>query len=268
MKRGRDVIIAVPANRFVSKGISKPIMKVSILIPLYNEAGNAEEIIKRVRSTECEKEIIVIDDGSVDGSRDILKTLQEQDPSLIAILHEKNQGKGGAIQTGLKRISGDLVLIQDADLEYDPADYTQLLAPFADPKIQVVYGSRNLRRNPRVSLAFYWGGVFLSIYANLLYGSKLTDITTGYKVFRAEVIKDVELHGNGFEFCAEVTAKILRRHIPILEVPISYNPRSWDEGKKINMIDGLIAMLFLTKLRFGKRAIQGTAQKSVNAPNS
>jgi glycosyltransferase involved in cell wall biosynthesis len=233
-------------------------MKVSILIPSYNEAGNIGEIIKRVRSTDCEKEIIIIDDGSVDGSKEILRILQEQASDLIVLFHEKNRGKGSALQTGLEHASGDIVLIQDADLEYDPTDYTRLLEPFQDSKIKVVYGSRNLQRNPRVSLLFYWGGIFLSIAANLLYGSKLTDITTGYKVFRADVIKDIELKGNGFEFCAEVTANVLRRHIPILEIPISYNPRSWDEGKKINWVDGLIALIYLVKLRFSKSSRRGT----------
>jgi len=225
-------------------------MKVSIIIPLYNEANNIAEIIKRVDSTRVNKEIIIIDDGSIDGSRDILRTLQAKSPSLILIFHNKNQGKGAAIHTGLSHATGDLVLIQDADLEYDPNDYEYLLAPFQNLDANVVYGSRNLRDNPRVSLAFYWGGVWLSLYTNLLYGSNLTDITTGYKVFRTDLIRDIDLQGNGFEFCAEVTAKILRCHIPIIEVPISYVPRSWDEGKKINWFDGLIALWYLTKLRF------------------
>jgi glycosyltransferase involved in cell wall biosynthesis len=226
-------------------------MKVSIIIPSYNEHKNIEELIQRVRVTGIDKEIIIVDDGSEDGSREIINRLQKQFPDIIALYHETNKGKGAAIHTALKHVSGDLVLIQDADLEYSPEDYPSLLAPFGNPATQVVYGSRNLRRNPRVSMLFYWGGVFLSMYANLLFGSRLTDITTGYKVFRAEVIQEMELRGNGFEFCAEATANLLRRKIPILEVPISYQPRSWDEGKKINSLDGFIALWVLTKLKFG-----------------
>ncbi|HXF85691.1 MAG TPA: glycosyltransferase family 2 protein [Anaerolineales bacterium] len=224
-------------------------MKVSIIIPAYNERENIEEIVKRVCAVGINKEIIIVDDGSRDGSQEIIKGLEAKFPEVRAIFHETNKGKGAAIHTALKHITGDLVLIQDADLEYNPADYPQLLAPFEDERVQVVYGSRNLRRNPRVSQLFYWGGVFLSIYTNLLFGSRLTDITTGYKVFRAEVIKAIELRGNGFEFCAEVTARLLRRRIPIIEVPISYKPRSWEEGKKINSMDGVIAMWYLTKIR-------------------
>lgn len=227
-------------------------MEVSIIIPAYNEQEHIEEIIKRVQASRINKEIIIVDDGSQDGSREIIKKLQTQFPEIITVFHETNQGKGAAIHTALKHVSGDLALIQDADLEYDPVDYLDLLAPFENPETQVVYGSRNLRRNPRVSLMFYWGGVFLSIYTNLLFGSRLTDITTGYKVFRANVIKGMELRGNGFEFCAEVTALLLRRRIPILEVPISYRPRTWDEGKKINSMDGFIALWYLTKVRFGR----------------
>lgn len=226
-------------------------MKLSIIIPVYNEINNIEEIIRRVESTAFNKEIIVVDDGSTDGSRDKLNELRSRNPELTVFFHDQNQGKGGAIHTALRYVTGDLVLIQDADLEYDPSEYGPLLAPFRESTVRVVYGSRNLRKNPRVSFAFFWGGVFLSIAANILYGSRLTDITTGYKVFRTDLIKEIELKGKGFEFCAEVTARILRRRIPILEVPISYIPRSWEEGKKINAMDGFIALWFLTKIRFG-----------------
>lgn len=229
-------------------------MKVSIIIPSYNECENIEAIVQHVQASTIEKEIIIVDDGSQDGSHEIITRLRTQFPEIITIFHETNQGKGAAIHTALKHVSGDLVLIQDADLEYTPEDYPQLLAPFEKPSSRVVYGSRNLRRNPRVSLLFYWGGVFLSMYTNLLFGSRLTDITTGYKVFRTNVIKELELYGNGFEFCAEVTAQLLRHHIPIVEVPISYQPRSWDEGKKINSMDGFIAFWVLTKLKLGLKS--------------
>jgi Glycosyltransferases involved in cell wall biogenesis len=226
-------------------------MKLSIIIPVYNEVNNIQEVIKRVESTKFHKEIIVVDDGSTDGSREKLNELRSRNSGLTVIFHNQNQGKGGAIHTALRYVTGELVLIQDADLEYDPSEYGPLLEPFQESTVRVVYGSRNLRKNPRVSLAFFWGGVILSVVANILYGSRLTDITTGYKVFRTDLIKEIDLKGKGFEFCAEVTGRILRRHIPILEVPISYIPRSWDEGKKINSMDGLIALWFLTKIRFG-----------------
>jgi len=237
-------------------------MKLSIIIPVFNEVNNIEEIVKRVKSTDFNKEIIIVDDGSTDGSRDKLDALRSRNADLTIIFHDQNQGKGGAIHTALRYVTGDLVLIQDADLEYDPSEYGPLLAPFQEPTVRVVYGSRNLRKNPRVSFAFYWGGVFLSVAANILYGARLTDITTGYKVFRTELLREIELRGKGFEFCAEVTGKILRRRIPILEIPISYLPRSWAEGKKINSMDGLIALWYLTKIRFGsEKRSQTLAEK-------
>jgi dolichol-phosphate mannosyltransferase len=226
-------------------------MKLSVIIPVYNEEATLEEIITRVRATGLANEIVVVDDSSSDNSPAILRRLQNGTlPPLRLLRHERNQGKGAAIRTGLAAVSGDLVLVQDADLEYDPADYPALLAPFTNPEVKVVYGSRNLRRNGRSSFAFYWGGRLLSVITNLLYGSRITDEATGFKVFYADLLREIGLEGNGFEFCPEVTGKILRRKIPIYEVPISYYPRTWAEGKKIQWYDGLIAVWNLVKHRF------------------
>lgn len=226
-------------------------MKLSVIIPVYNEEATLEEIITRVRATGLANEIVVVDDSSSDNSPAILRRLQNGTlPPLRLLRHERNQGKGAAIRTGLAAVTGDLVLVQDADLEYDPADYPALLAPFTNPEVKVVYGSRNLRCNGHSSFAFYWGGRLLSVITNLLYGSRITDEATGYKVFCANLLKEIGLEGNGFEFCPEVTGKILRRKIPIYEVPISYYPRTWAEGKKIQWYDGLIAVWNLVKYRF------------------
>jgi dolichol-phosphate mannosyltransferase len=226
-------------------------MKLSVIIPVYNEEATLEEIIARVYATGLIHEIIAIDDGSTDNSSAILAQFQSRDHFPLRLLrHDRNRGKGAAIRTGMAAVTGDLVLVQDADLEYDPADYPTLLAPFSDPAVQVVYGSRNLRRNPRSSFAFYWGGRLLSWVANWLYGSHITDEATGYKVIKTKLLRDIGLETDGFEFCPEVTAKLLRRGVTIHEVPISYTPRSWEKGKKIQWYDGLIAIWTLVKYRF------------------
>jgi glycosyltransferase involved in cell wall biosynthesis len=229
------------------------IAKLSVIIPVYNEAATLKQIIAQVRATGLADEIIVVDDGSSDGSLAILKALQYSDsPPLTILCHQENKGKGAAMRTGLAAVTGDLVLVQDADLEYNPSDYPALLAPFENPSVEVVYGSRNLRRNPKSSFAFYWGGRLLSWITNWLYGSRVTDEATGYKVIKTKLLHEVNLETDGFEFCPEVTAKLLRRGVVIHEVPISYNPRSWEEGKKIKWQDGLIAIWTLLKYRFYK----------------
>ena len=226
-------------------------MKLSIIVPVYNEEATLEEVITQVRATGLAHEIVVVDDGSTDNSPNILIRLQNSgQPPLRLYRHQRNRGKGAAMRTGLEAVTGDLVLVQDADLEYNPADYAALLAPFADPTMQVVYGSRNLRRNPKSSLAFYWGGRLLSWIANWLYGSHITDEATGYKVIKTDLLRDIGLETDGFEFCPEVTAKLLQRGVIIHEVPISYTPRSWTEGKKIKWYDGAIAIWTLIKYRF------------------
>jgi Flp pilus assembly protein TadD len=166
------------------------------------------------------------------------------------VRHPVSRGKGAAIRSGLALVSGDVVLVQDADLEYDPADYSALLAPFDDPVVAAVYGSRNRRANPRSSFSFYWGGRLLSAITNLLYSSRITDESTGYKLVRTDLIRSLDLRTDGFDFCAELTGKLLRRGVTIHEVPISYRPRSFAEGKKIRFSDGLIAIRMLTTVRF------------------
>jgi len=220
-------------------------------MPVYNEIGTVQEIIRRVQAVDIEKEIIVVDDGSTDGTRTVLQQFQDQ--QIKVLFHGTNRGKGAAIRTALEHVTGDLVIIQDADLEYDPQDYAALLQPFSMPEVSVVYGSRNLLpTNRRSSLAFYWGGVFLSWLANLLYGARITDEATGYKAFRREVLEKISLECQGFEFCAEVTAKICRAGYRIVEVPIRYSPRSVREGKKISSKDGFVAIYTLLKYRWLK----------------
>jgi dolichol-phosphate mannosyltransferase len=226
-------------------------LALSVIIPIYNEEATLEEIVRRVRATGLAYEIIAVNDASTDCSPEILERIQyDGHPSLRLVRHERNQGKGAAIRSGLTVATGDLILVQDADLEYDPADYPALLAPFAQPGVEVVYGSRNRRRNPKSSFAFYWGGRLLSWVANGLYGSRITDEATGYKIIKADLLRDIGLETDGFEFCPEVTAKLLRRGATIHEVPISYVPRSWDEGKKIQWYDGLAAIWTLFRYRF------------------
>jgi glycosyltransferase involved in cell wall biosynthesis len=225
-------------------------MKLTVIIPAYNEVATIAEVIRRVLVTGVAEEIVVVDDGSTDGTAEVLSRLTADDVPVVRVLrHAQNRGKGAAIRTGLAVLTGDLVLIQDADLEYDPLEYPVLLAPFSDPTVQVVYGSRNLRRNPRSNFAFYWGGRFLSWVANRLYDSRITDEATGYKVVRTSLLRELHLQSEGFEFCAEVTAKLLLRGVRICEVPISYRPRSWAEGKKIRWYDGIVAVWTLVRLR-------------------
>lgn len=229
--------------------------KLSIIIPVYNEAETVARVIERVRAVELEgfeREIVVVNDGSTDETGAILERVADRWSSLVTVIHhEENQGKGAAIRTALERVGGDIVITQDADLEYDPKEYPKLLALFEDPAVRVVYGSRNLRKNPRSSWRFYWGGRLLSWVANVLYGSDLTDEATGYKLFRTELLRSLDLQADGFAFCPEVTGKVLRQNIEIHEIPISYEPRSLDEGKKISWRDGLEAVWVLVKHRFG-----------------
>ena len=224
--------------------------KLSIIIPVFNEKGTVEEIIKRAIAAPVinyEKEIIVVDDGSTDGAEKILKSLKEKHNFLL-LCHPKNLGKGAAIKTGLKKVTGDFVLIQDADLEYEPNDYQDLLSAL-DQNSPVVYGSRNLGKTKRGYFFFFLGGRFLTAFLNIMFGSNLTDINTGYKLFRTDIIKNINLESNGFEFCEEVTAKILKSGYSIKEIPIHYYPRKFSEGKKIQFWDGLIALLVIIKYR-------------------
>lgn len=232
-------------------------MKLSVIIPAYNEASTVARVVRRVLAVELdgvEREIIAVNDGSTDRTGAVLDALAVRWPEHLRVLHhERNRGKGAAVRTALKHVTGDVVITQDADLEYDPREYPKLLAPFEDPSVRVVYGSRNLQRNPRSHWGFYWGGRLLSWVANLLYGASLTDEATGYKLFRAELLRSLGLESDGFDFCPEVTGKLLQRGVEIREVPISYRPRTLEQGKKINWRDGIQALWTLLKYRLLRR---------------
>lgn len=223
--------------------------KISIVIPIYNERETLLKILEKVERADTlglEKEIILVDDGSKDGTRDILKTLESK---YRVIYHSKNQGKGGALRTGFGYAKGDIILIQDADLEYNPEEYPKLIQPILENRADAVYGSRNLKNNPRFRKSYYWGGILISWLTNLLYGSNLTDVCTCYKAFKAPVLKSFQLKSNGFDFDVEVTAKALKKKYKIIEVPINYYPRKIEEGKKIRPRDGLIAIWKILKYR-------------------
>ena len=226
-------------------------MKVSVLIPAYNEARTVKACLEAVygRNPGRDLELIVVDDGSSDGTYEA--ALASIRPGSKVLKHEKNAGKGAAIRTALAAAAGDVVLIQDADLEYDPADYAALLKPFEEGRAEVVYGSRNrVAENGRSYSAYYWGGVFLSWWTNVLYGSSITDEATCYKAFKMELLRSLDLRCAGFEFCPEVTAKVLRRGLTIAEVPVSYQPRSIADGKKIRWQDGVVHCWILLRLRW------------------
>jgi glycosyltransferase involved in cell wall biosynthesis len=225
-------------------------MNLSVIIPVYNEVKNIEEIIKRVKATKLVSEIVIVDDGSQDGTRDLLNNLGSGE-SLNVILHEKNQGKGAAVVTGMRAAKGDVILIQDADLEYDPRDYPALLRPIEEGLADVVYGSRFLGAAHRVTM--FWHQVanqLLTLMTNILYNSILTDMETGYKVFKREVIDGLTIHSKRFNFEPEFTAKILKRKYRIFEVPITFNPRDYADGKKIKLYDAFEAVWALLWYRF------------------
>ncbi|MFH1894767.1 MAG: glycosyltransferase family 2 protein [Patescibacteria group bacterium] len=228
-------------------------MILSIIIPVYNEKNTILKILNKIELVDIlnfvdKKEIIVVDDGSSDGTRDVLKKLEDK---YKIIYHVKNLGKGAAIRTGLKGISGDYVLIQDADLEYDPEDYKTLLACAKKNNAEVVYGSRRLNRENKFShISYYIGGIFLNWVTRIISGTKITDESTCYKLFKKETIKSIPLRCQRFEFCPEVTVKIAKRGIKIYEVPINYYPRSKKEGKKIKWRDGVSAIWALIKYKF------------------
>ena len=225
-------------------------MKLSVIIPVYNEVQNITEILKRVQATELPWEIVIVDDGSTDGTRDILKKLDGKD-NIRVILHEKNQGKGAALQTAFAEAKGDVFLIQDADLEYDPRDYPAILRPIEEDIADVVYGSRFLGAARRSTMFWHMiANKLLTLFTNILYNNILTDMETGYKVFRREVLDGITIHSNSFNFEPEFTAKILKKKVRIFEVPITFNPRDYDDGKKIKLHDAFEAVWALIKYRF------------------
>lgn len=226
---------------------------VTVIIPARDEERTLATITERVVRTGLVRQIVIVDDGSRDATRSLARDLAGAYPGLIeVVVHDRPQGKGAAIGAALERVTGDLVIIQDADLEYDPAEYAELLKPFGDAGVHAVYGSRNLRPNERSTWSYYWGGRMLSVVTNLLFGARITDEATGYKLVRTAVLRELALNARGFDFCAELTGRLLRRGFVIREVPISYTPRSFEEGKKIRWRDGLVAVWVLVRERFAR----------------
>jgi len=226
-------------------------------MPVYNEEKTIAEIIRRVKAVNLKKEIIIVEDGSTDKTKEILKEIIKQNDSgdkITVINQRKRCGKGTAIRRALKEVTGDIIIIQDADLEYNPNDYDVLIEPIIKGEAGVVYGSRILGQSSKpkslIGWYFYLGGRTLSILANLLYHTKITDEPTCYKVFKADLLKSVNLRCKGFEFCPEVTSKIAKRGIAIKEIPICTTSRTVKEGKKIRLKDWFIAVWTLIKYRF------------------
>lgn len=222
--------------------------KISILIPVYNEKDSLLELLKKVESVDfgLEKEIILVDDFSTDGTKDLYPQISHK-----ILYHEVNQGKGAALRTGLKEASGDIIIIQDADLEYNPEDYIPLVEHIKNDEADVVYGSRFADKRNKGNFLFlsFVANKTLTLMTQILFGTKLTDMETCYKAFKAEVIKDVEIKSNRFDFEPEITAKVLKKHVRFHELPISYNARTNDEGKKIGWKDGVQAIFALIKFR-------------------
>jgi glycosyltransferase involved in cell wall biosynthesis len=228
-------------------GNDSAVMKLSIIMPVLNEAKTLPVILQKVLNVALEKEIIIVNDGSTDDTHNILEKYRNH-AGISLIRHLSTQGKGGAVQSALKQVKGDIVIIQDADLEYDPEDYAKLIAPITAGQYLVVFGTRT---GPNHSyFRYFLGGKMLTMLANILYRQHLTDVFTCYKVFSSEILKDIQIEGRGFDFDPEVTAKVVRKGIQIGQVPISYYPRSFEEGKKIRWVDGLIAAWILIKYRF------------------
>lgn len=225
-------------------------MKLTIIIPSYNEAKTLPTIIKKVLTQKIpyDRELIVVDDGSTDQTAKCQSHFKNH-KNIKWIRNRQNLGKGASVRRALQIATGDLILIQDADLEYSPSDYPKLLKPFGALNVKVVYGSRVLGNNPISHWTFNLGGRLLTLVTNLLYGTKITDEATGYKVIRREVLKNFSLKSRKFEFCPELTAKIAKAGISIVEVPISYNPRPISQ-KKIKWYDGVAAIFYLLKYRF------------------
>jgi len=224
-------------------------MKLSIVMPVYNEEKTLIEILKKVKSLDIDKEIIIVDDGSTDKTKEILKTINNKDIKIF--FHNKNQGKGAAIRTGLSHATGDAIVIQDADLEYNPNEFYNMLDILKQEEYDVIYGSRMIGKLTGFKIrSHYLGNKILSLVTTALYFNKITDMETCYKMFKKEVVEGMQLKSNSFNIEPEITAKILKRGYKIKEIPISYNCRTFEEGKKINWKDGVKAIYYLIKYRF------------------
>ena len=219
-------------------------MKVSVVIPVYNECATLVEIVRQVQAVPLDKEIIVVDDGSTDGSRQIIEALCTEHDNLTAVFHSVNQGKGAALRTGFAKISGDVLIVQDADLEYDPSEYPSLLEPIRSGRADVVYGSRFLGSGPHRVLYFwhYLGNKFITLCSNMFTNLNLTDVETCFKVFRADVIHRIEVRESRFGFEIEITAQVAQLGCRVYEVGISYSGRTYADGKKITWKDGVAAL--------------------------
>jgi glycosyltransferase involved in cell wall biosynthesis len=227
-------------------------IKLSVVVPVYNEKATLLEILTRIRAVEIPKEIILVDDCSRDGTRQLLLGLAHdpENKDLKIFFHEKNQGKGAALRTGFEKATGDFVIVQDADLEYDPQDYLALLAPILEKRADVVYGSRFVGQYQNMISLHRMGNRFLTLLTNFLYHTSISDMETCYKLMPAAFVKAIRIESNRFDFEPEITAKILKRKLRVLEVPIRYLGRSFSEGKKITWRDGFSAVWTLLKFRF------------------
>jgi len=228
-------------------------MKLSVLMPAYNEAATVERVLDAVLATPQEKEVVLVDDGSTDGTREIIQRLQGRD-GVNAILHEGNRGKGSAVRTALAAATGDVIIIQDCDLEYDPRDYSKLLEPIERGEADVVYGSRSFSSHSSYSFWYVMGNKLVTLATNVIFDCYISDMETGYKVMRIEAARKLRLTARGFELEPEITGGLLNLGYQIYEVPISYKARSREEGKKLTWRDGVRALVMLVKVRMRRKA--------------
>jgi glycosyltransferase involved in cell wall biosynthesis len=223
-------------------------VKLSVIIPVYNEQSTLLEIVNKVKSVPLDKEIILVDDYSTDGTRGLLQQLEKDGARIL--YHERNMGKGAALRTGIQHATGDFVIVQDADLEYDPREYPKLIQPLLEGRADVVFGSRFSGKRHNMTSLHDFGNQFLTLMTNILYQTSITDMETCYKVFPRVTIQNIQIVSNRFNFEPEITAKLLKRRLRIVEVPISYAGRSCEQGKKITWRDGFSAVWTLVRFRF------------------